>query len=64
LHVVPGEHDVTDGPGAEFFARFGKASNNRGYYSFDAHGVLHRPGRVMNFKPNGSGRWAKTNSPG
>ena len=25
LHVVPGEHDVTDGPGTEFFARFGKA---------------------------------------
>ena len=30
LHVVPGEHDVTDGPGGEFFNRFGKASNNRG----------------------------------
>ncbi len=56
LHVVPGEHDVTDGPGTEFFARFGKASNNRGYYSFDAHGVhFVALVNVMNFKPNGLG---------
>ncbi|HVW74220.1 MAG TPA: metallophosphoesterase [Rhizomicrobium sp.] len=56
LHVVPGEHDVTDGPGAEFFARFGKASDNRGYYSFDAHGVhFIALVNVMNFKPNGLG---------
>lgn len=56
LHVVPGEHDVTDGPGAEFFARFGKASNNRGYYSFDANGVhFIALVNVMNFKPNGLG---------
>jgi 3',5'-cyclic AMP phosphodiesterase CpdA len=39
IHAVPGEHDVTDGPGAEFFARYGKASNNKGYYSFDVNGV-------------------------
>jgi predicted MPP superfamily phosphohydrolase len=31
LHTVPGEHDVTDGMGTEYFARFGKASNNKGY---------------------------------
>ncbi|HEX4270040.1 MAG TPA: metallophosphoesterase, partial [Rhizomicrobium sp.] len=56
LHVVPGEHDVTDGPGTEFFARFGGASNNRGYYSFDAHGVhFVALVNVMNFKPNGLG---------
>ena len=56
LHVVPGEHDVTDGPGTEFFARFGKASDNRGYYSFDAHGVhFVALVNVMNFKPNGLG---------
>ncbi|HUE65818.1 MAG TPA: metallophosphoesterase [Rhizomicrobium sp.] len=56
LHVVPGEHDVTDGPGTEFFARFGKPSNNRGYYSFDAHGVhFIAVVNVMNFKPNGLG---------
>ena len=56
LHVVPGEHDVTDGPGVEFFARFGKPSNNRGYYSFDAQGVhFVALVNVMNFKPNGLG---------
>jgi 3',5'-cyclic AMP phosphodiesterase CpdA len=56
LHVVPGEHDVTDGPGAEFFARFGKPSGNRGYYSFDAMGVhFIALVNVMNFKPNGLG---------
>jgi 3',5'-cyclic AMP phosphodiesterase CpdA len=56
LHVVPGEHDVTDGPGREFFARFGKPSEGKGYYSFDAQGV-HFVGlvNVMNFKANGLG---------
>ena len=56
LHTVPGEHDVTDGMGAEYFARFGKPSDNRGYYSFDHQGV-HFVGlvNVMNFKPNGLG---------
>jgi 3',5'-cyclic AMP phosphodiesterase CpdA len=56
LHVVPGEHDVTDGPGAEFFARFGKPSGNKGYYSFDSQGVhFVALVNVMNFKPNGLG---------
>lgn len=56
LHVVPGEHDVTDGPGAEFYARFGKPSGNRGYYSFDIRGVhFIALVNVMNFKPNGLG---------
>jgi len=56
LHVVPGEHDVTDGPGTEFFARFGKPSGNRGYYSFDHQGVhFIALVNVMNFKPNGLG---------
>ncbi|OLL28462.1 metallophosphoesterase [Burkholderia sp. SRS-W-2-2016] len=56
LHTVPGEHDVTDGPGTEYFKRFGKASENRGYYSFDHQGV-HFVGlvNVMHFKPNGLG---------
>ncbi|MBV9512057.1 MAG: metallophosphoesterase, partial [Caulobacteraceae bacterium] len=31
LHVTPGEHDVTDGVGTDFFARYGAASQNRGY---------------------------------
>jgi 3',5'-cyclic AMP phosphodiesterase CpdA len=56
LHTVPGEHDVTDGVGTEYFSRFGKASANKGYYSFDHSGV-HFVGlvNVMNFKPNGLG---------
>src|SRR5262249_45831812 len=56
MHAVPGEHDVIDGPGTQFFNRFGAASNNRGYYSFDSAGV-HFVGlvNVMNFKPNGLG---------
>src|SRR6201996_6091064 len=39
LHTVPGEHDVTDGMGTEYFNRFGQASANKGYYSFDHSGV-------------------------
>ena len=39
LHTVPGEHDVTDGVGTEYFARYGAPSKNRGYYSFDHSGV-------------------------
>jgi 3',5'-cyclic AMP phosphodiesterase CpdA len=56
LHTTPGEHDVTDGPGAEYFARFGKASDNKGYYSFDHAGVhFIALVNVMHFKANGLG---------
>jgi 3',5'-cyclic AMP phosphodiesterase CpdA len=56
LHTVPGEHDVTDGPGTEYFNRFGHVSGNRGYYSFDHQGVhFIALVNVMNFKPNGLG---------
>jgi 3',5'-cyclic AMP phosphodiesterase CpdA len=56
LHTVPGEHDVTDGIGTEYFNRFGKASNNKGYYSFDHNGVhFVALVNVMNFKPGGLG---------
>ena len=56
LHTVPGEHDVTDGPGTEYFNRFGKASNGKGYYSFDHSGVhFIALVNVMHFKPNGLG---------
>ena len=56
LHTVPGEHDVTDGPGTEYFSRFGKASNNKGYYSFDHSGVhFVALVNVMHFKANGLG---------
>jgi 3',5'-cyclic AMP phosphodiesterase CpdA len=56
LHTVPGEHDVTDGVGTEYFARFGRASNNKGYYSFD-HAGVHFVAlvNVMLFKPGGLG---------
>jgi hypothetical protein len=56
LHTVPGEHDVTDGTGAAYFERYGKASNNKGYYSFDHKGVhFIALVNVMNFKPGGLG---------
>lgn len=56
LHTVPGEHDVIDGPGAEYFKRFGKPSNNKGYYSFDHDGVhFVALVNVMNFRANGLG---------
>jgi hypothetical protein len=56
LHTTPGEHDVADASVSEYFNRFGTASENRGYYSFDHHGV-HFVGliNVLNFKVNGLG---------
>jgi 3',5'-cyclic AMP phosphodiesterase CpdA len=56
LHTTPGEHDVTDGPGTEYFARFGGPSKGKGYYSFDSGGV-HFVAliNVMSFKANGLG---------
>jgi len=55
LHTVPGEHDVTDN-GVEYFRRFGKASGNKGYYSFDADGAhFIALVNVMDFKPGGLG---------
>ena len=56
IHAVPGEHDVTDGPGDEFFKRFGKASGRKGYYSFDTKGVhFVALVNVMSFKAGGLG---------
>jgi 3',5'-cyclic AMP phosphodiesterase CpdA len=56
LHTTPGEHDVADASVTEYFNRYGKASQGRGYYSFDHHGV-HFVSliNVLNFKPNGLG---------
>ena len=55
MHTVPGEHDTLDGA-AEYFSRFGKASNNKGYYSFD-HGGVHFVAlvNVLDFKDGGLG---------
>jgi len=56
LHTVPGEHDTTDPGAAQYFSRFGKASNNKGYYSFDHAGVHFMAlVNVMEFKPGGLG---------
>lgn len=56
LHTVPGEHDVADATQSEYFKRFGAASGNKGYYSFDHKGV-HFVAliNVLNFKPGGLG---------
>src|SRR6202042_771589 len=39
LHTTPGEHDTADATVSEYFSRFGKASQNKGDYSFDHAGV-------------------------
>jgi 3',5'-cyclic AMP phosphodiesterase CpdA len=56
LHTVPGEHDTTDPSVTEYFNRFGKASDNKGYYSFD-HGGAHFIAliNVLQFKTGGLG---------
>jgi 3',5'-cyclic AMP phosphodiesterase CpdA len=56
LHTTPGEHDVADASVTEYFSRYGKPSQDRGYYSFDHHGVhFISLINVLNFKPNGLG---------
>lgn len=56
IHTVPGEHDTADATVTEYFSRFGKASGNKGYYSFD-HAGVHFIGlvNVMQFKLGGLG---------
>src|SRR5271165_7386811 len=56
MHTVPGEHDTTDATVTEYFNRFGKASGNKGYYSFD-HAGVHFIGliNVLEFKAGGLG---------
>ena len=56
LHTVPGEHDTTDPTVSEYLNRFGKSSENRGYYSFD-HAGVHFVAlvNVLQFKPGGLG---------
>jgi 3',5'-cyclic AMP phosphodiesterase CpdA len=56
LHTVPGEHDTLDAGAAEYFGRFGRASANRGYYSFDHSGVhFVALVNVLDFKDGGLG---------
>jgi len=56
IHTVPGEHDTTDPTLTEYFSRFGRASDNKGYYSFD-HAGVHFVAlvNVLQFKPGGLG---------
>jgi hypothetical protein len=56
LHTVPGEHDTADASVSEYFNRFGKASDNKGYYSFD-HAGVHFIAliNVLQFKAGGLG---------
>ena len=56
MHTVPGEHDTTDPAVTEYFNRFGKASANKGYYSFD-HAGVHFVAliNVLEFKAGGLG---------
>jgi len=56
MHTVPGEHDTSDATVTEYFNRFGKASNNKGYYSFD-HAGVHFIAliNVLQFKAGGLG---------
>jgi hypothetical protein len=56
LHTTPGEHDTTDPAVSEYFSRFGKASDNKGYYSFD-HAGVHFISliNVLQFKAGGLG---------
>ncbi len=56
LHTTPGEHDVADATASEYFKRYGKPSDNRGYYSFDYQGVhFIALINVLNFKAGGLG---------
>ena len=56
VFYVPGEHDVTDGDGKEYLARYGKNTQSGGWYSFEKKGV-HFLGlvNVMNLKAGGLG---------
>jgi 3',5'-cyclic AMP phosphodiesterase CpdA len=56
MHTVPGEHDTSDATVSEYFSRFGAASNNKGYYSFD-HAGVHFIAliNVLQFKAGGLG---------
>src|SRR5690348_3553319 len=56
VFLVPGEHDVLNDDGREYFDRFGKSAQQGGWYSFEKKGV-HFIGlvNVMNLKAGGLG---------
>ncbi|MBO0738947.1 MAG: metallophosphoesterase [Alphaproteobacteria bacterium] len=53
VHVIPGEHDVADADnGKAYLDRYGKGTQGRGWYSFDAGGVhFIALINVFNFQP-------------
>jgi 3',5'-cyclic-AMP phosphodiesterase len=53
VFFIPGEHDVADvGNGKAYLARYGKGTNGKGWYSFDAGGVhFIALINVFNFQP-------------
>jgi 3',5'-cyclic AMP phosphodiesterase CpdA len=56
IHTTPGEHDTADEKVSEYFARYGRPSNNKGYYSFDHSGVhFISLINVLQFKAGGLG---------
>jgi len=56
VHTVPGEHDVADATASEYFKRYGRPSDNRGYYFFDQSGVHFLAlNNVMQAKDGGLG---------
>jgi 3',5'-cyclic AMP phosphodiesterase CpdA len=56
MHTVPGEHDTSDATVTGYFSRFGKASGNKGYFSFDHDGVhFIALINVLEFKAGGLG---------
>ncbi|HTW27652.1 MAG TPA: metallophosphoesterase [Acetobacteraceae bacterium] len=55
-HYVPGEHDVLQDDGANFFARFMPKAQSGGWYSFDQQGVhFVALNNVQNLKAGGLG---------
>ncbi len=56
IHYVPGEHDVLNDNGQAFRERFGRGSQEDGWYSFDQNGVhLIALVNVLNLKAGGLG---------
>jgi 3',5'-cyclic AMP phosphodiesterase CpdA len=56
VFFVPGEHDVLEDDGQQYFERYGKGTKGAGWYSFDKKGV-HFIGlvNVLNLKAGGLG---------
>lgn len=55
-HYAPGEHDVVEDDGVDFFRRFPQGARTGGFYSFDAGGVHFLSlNNVTNLKPGKMG---------